>query len=150
MKVFLGGTCNNSVWRNELIKTLEVDYFNPIVEDWTEECYQEELKQRKLCDKVLYVITSEMTGVYSIAEAVDDSNKQPAKTIFVFFKKGFDNGQIKSLDKVGKMIKENGGKYLEVNTVSDISDYLNNLDNVTESIVKGSFNKLYTRLLKST
>ena len=33
-KVFLGGTCNESTWRNELIPLLEnagVEYFNPVV-----------------------------------------------------------------------------------------------------------------------
>ena len=43
-KVFLGGTCNESTWRDKLIKMLEIDYFNPVVDDWTEECYQEELR----------------------------------------------------------------------------------------------------------
>ena len=28
MKVFLGGTCNGSKWRDEIIKLLEIDYFN--------------------------------------------------------------------------------------------------------------------------
>ena len=49
-KVFLGGTCNESIWRDELIEMLEIDYFNPVVDDWTEECYQEELRQREICD----------------------------------------------------------------------------------------------------
>ena len=41
MKVYLGGTCNNSNWRNKLITILKVDYFNPVVEDWTPECMKE-------------------------------------------------------------------------------------------------------------
>lgn len=32
-KVFLSGTCNESTWRDELIKLLEIDYFNPVVKD---------------------------------------------------------------------------------------------------------------------
>ena len=44
MKVFLGGTCNDSNLRDTLIKMLDIEYFNPVVSDWTEECYQEELK----------------------------------------------------------------------------------------------------------
>ena len=27
LKVFLGGTCNGSLWRNELIPQLKIDYF---------------------------------------------------------------------------------------------------------------------------
>ena len=81
-KVFLGGTCNNSIWRDKLIPMLNINYFNPVVEDWTEECMIEERRQRETCDYCLYVITPSMSGVYSIAEVIDDSNKRPGKTIF--------------------------------------------------------------------
>ena len=143
-KVFLGGTCNGSKWRDRLIKMLEIDYFNPVVDDWTEECYQEELRQREICDYCLYVITPRMTGVYSIAEVVDDSNKRPEKTIFCIlnydlsdykmkvvdgkkvrkYVKMFDTGQLKSLDKVGVMVEKNGGKYFR--TLSEVAEFLNN------------------------
>ena len=143
-KVFLGGTCNESTWRNKLIKMLEIDYFNPVVDDWTEECYQEELRQREICDYCLYVITPRMTGVYSIAEVVDDSNKRPEKTIFCIlnydlsdykmkvvdgkkvrkYAKMFNIGQLKSLDKVGVMVEKNGGKYFR--TLSEVAEFLNN------------------------
>lgn len=120
-KVFLGGTCNGSKWRDELIPLLNIDYFNPVVEDWTEECYQRELKEREECDFCLYVITPLMTGVYSIAEVVDDSNKRPEKTVFCVLNEDkdpatqrvdfFTAAQIKSLDKVGVMVQNNGGYY---------------------------------------
>ena len=110
-KVFLGGTCNNSRWRNRLIPMLKIDYFNPVVEDWTPECMEEEIKQREICDFCLYVITPEMTGVYSIAEVVDDSNKRPEKTIFVRLKDdgklSFNEAQWKSLGQVSKMVEKN-------------------------------------------
>ena len=139
-KVFLGGTCNGSSWRDALIKVLEIDYFNPIVDDWTEECYQEELKQREICDYCLYVITPRMTGVYSIAEVVDDSNKRPERTILCILTEdsiqskcyngnayaeiiNFKEGQLKSLDKVGRMVESNGGKYFK--SLSQVAEYLN-------------------------
>ena len=87
MKVFLGGTCNNAEWRDVLIPKLRIDYFNPVVEDWTPDCQVEELKQREECDFLLYVLTPRMQGVYSIAEVVDDSNKRPGRTIFCFLEK---------------------------------------------------------------
>ena len=125
-KVFLGGTCNDSTWREKLIAKLQIEYFNPVVDDWTEDDYQEELKQRKSCDFCLYVITPMMTGVYSIAEVIDDSNKRPEKTIFAFLEeddsKKFDKAQIKSLDKVGVMVKDNGGKYFK--SLDEVSVYL--------------------------
>ena len=110
-KIFLGGTCNNSTWRDELIPLLKIDYFNPVVEDWTPEAQEEERYQRQTCDYCLYTITSEMTGVYSIAEVIDDSNKRPDKTIFCLLTNGFETYELKSLNEVGKMVQRNGGVY---------------------------------------
>lgn len=120
MKVFLGGTCNGSKWRDRLIPMLKIDYFNPVVDDWTPECMAEEIRQRELCDYCLYVITPMMTGVYAIAEAVDDSNKRPDKTIFCILEndtfnqggveitKQFTDEKLKSLHKAGYLIVKNG------------------------------------------
>ncbi len=117
MKVFLGGTCNESQWRQTVIANLTIDYFNPVVDDWTEECMAEEMRQRESCDVVLYVITPLMTGTYAIAEAIDDSNKRPKRTVFCFLeqdvtvqgeRKHFTGGQVRSLTQVGKMIERNG------------------------------------------
>lgn len=133
-KVFLGGTTNESPWREQLIGLLKIEYFNPVVDDWDEEAYQNELRERKFCDYVLYTITPRMTGVYSIAEVVDDSNKRPETTILCVlpsdindFGSGnltFDKGQLKSLDKVGQMVKNNGGKYFT--SLEDVAEFLNN------------------------
>lgn len=106
-RCFLGGTCGDSTWREEIIPKLEIDYFNPVVDDWTPECQKEEIKQRNNCDYVLYVITSDMEGVYSIAEVVDDSNKRPEKTIFCIIEDGFNEKQKKSLKQVEEMVKSN-------------------------------------------
>lgn len=126
-KVFLGGTTNNSDWRDTLIKKIKIEYFNPVVKEWNESAQKEEIKQRKDCDYVLYVITPKMEGVYSIAEVVDDSNKRPEKTIFAYLLdddgKEFTKHQIKSLDMVGKMVEENKGKWFK--TLEEIADYLN-------------------------
>ena len=127
MKVFLGGTCNESTWRDELIEKLEIDYFNPVVDDWTPECMAEEIKQRETCDFCLYVLTPKMTGVYSIAEVVDDSNKRPEKTVFCFLEEDgdneFDEFQLKSMKQVAKMVEENGGKAFI--SLKSVATYLN-------------------------
>lgn len=119
-RVFLGGTCNESTWRNQMIIYLhdaKLDYFNPVVDDWTEDCMKQEIKERETCDFCLYTITPKMTGVYSIAEVVDDSNKRPNKTILVLLhdddKESFDNGQWKSLMSVAKMVKHNGANVFD-------------------------------------
>lgn len=129
VKVFLGGTCNNSTWREELINKLEnVDHFNPVVDDWTEDCMFEELRQREICDYCLYVITPKMTGVYSIAEVVDDSNKKPEKTILCVIKDDgiykFNGSQLRSLHAVGSMVTRNGGIYF--NSINEVAKFLNN------------------------
>lgn len=123
MKVFLGGTCNGSTWRDELIPQLRCDYFNPVVDDWTPECQAEEIRQREACDYVLYVITSAMTGVYSIAEVVDDSNKRPEKVIFCVIPDGFDSHQLKSLQAVKDMVARNSGCVCQ--SLADVAEVLN-------------------------
>lgn len=126
-KVFLGGTCNESTWRDNLISMLKIDYFNPVVEDWTPECQKEEIRQRDKCDYCLYVVTPKMTGVYSIAEVIDDSNKRPQKTIFCYLEVdngiAFEKGEIKSLNAVSKMAESNGAYIFS--SLSQIADFLN-------------------------
>jgi len=119
-KVFLGGTCNESTWRNRMMIYLYdegVTYFNPVVPDWTEDCMAQEIQERETCDFVLYAITPKMTGVYSIAEVVDDSNKRPDKTILVLLRDDedlrFSKGQWKSLSAVAKMVTRNGGQVFD-------------------------------------
>lgn len=112
VRVFLGGTCNKSTWRDELIPKLTVDYFNPVVDNWTEDDYKKELMERETCDVVLYVLTPKMTGFYSVAEVVDDSNKRPEKAVFCFLLedegKEFSTEQLKSLKAVVKLLQGNG------------------------------------------
>ena len=116
MKVFLGGTCNESTWREDLIALLTTDvaWYNPVVPDWTPECMAEEVRQRESCDICLYTITPKMTGTYAIAEVVDDSNKRPDKTVFVVLEEDgelrFNVSQKKSLMQVSSMVGENGAK----------------------------------------
>lgn len=114
--VFLGGTCNGSHWRDAMEDCLYhegVTFFNPVVDDWNDEAYARELLERETCDFCLYTITPKMTGVYSIAEVVDDSNKRPEKTVLVvlYDDEGnlFSKDQVKSLKAVEKLVSENGG-----------------------------------------
>jgi len=113
-RVFLGGTCNESDWRNTAEKFLgsaKIGYFNPVVEDWDKEAQENELRERVACDFVLYVITPKKIGDYSIAEVVDDSNKQPSKTILVLLRDDndyrFTDSQWRSLLAVGEMVERN-------------------------------------------
>ena len=123
--VFLGGTCNNSTWRERLKPLLTIDYFDPVVKDWNEEAVKRELEWREKADIVLYVITPEMKGVYSIAEVVDDSNKRPWKTVFcVLDLEKFDIHASKSLIQTGRLVSKNGAK--SCYSLEEVAEILNN------------------------
>ena len=109
-RVFLGGTWNESTWRKELIPMLDVDYFNPVVDDWTPECQMNEVVEKSdFCNTHLYVITSDMTGVFSIAEAVESAMTEGKLAILHIIPDGFSRAQIKSLSAVVGMIRKHGG-----------------------------------------
>lgn len=116
-RVFLGGTVNGSKWRDKIQPELKLEYYNPVVEVWNEEAYQQELHEREYCDYCLYVITPKMTGFYAIAELIDDSNKRAERTVYCMMKddddEHFSEHQIKSLRNIGRMVKHNGAQYFE-------------------------------------
>ena len=72
-----------------------------------------------------------MTGVYSIAEVVDDSNKRPEKTVLCVLESErdglnfscFTKGEMKSLNAVKKMVKENEATICE--SLEEVAEYLN-------------------------
>ena len=127
MKVFLGGTCAGWKWRNKLQPLLGCDYYNPIVENWSEEDRLREVHERETSDYVLYGITNGIKGVYSIAEVVDDSNKRPEKTLFLNLYKEDDRAFTKqmnhSLKAVENLLKSNGVKVF--NSIEDVAEFLN-------------------------
>ena len=138
--------CDKSTWRDKLIPLLKIDYFNPVVDDWTPECQDEEIRQRESCDYCLYTITPKMTGVYSIAEVVDDSNKRPEKTILCVLdednESSFSETQIKSLKQVKEMVKNNGANVFD--SLEDIASFLNKTnknDLIENYIIKKIKNK---------
>lgn len=113
-RIFLGGTCNGSKWREQLIPLLEqrgFDYFNPVVPDWTPACKEVEIQERATCDVCLYVITPKMTGVYSVAEVVDDSNKRPLHTVLCILSSDdgecWTEAQARSIMSVADLVKRN-------------------------------------------
>lgn len=127
-KVFLGGTCNESTWRDELIPKLGVDFFNPVVDDWTPECQAEEERQKNdICDIHLYVITPKMTGVFSIAEVVESAMTRGDHCIFCYLTKDggqeFTKGQIKSLDAVGTLVRKYEAEWAK--DLDKVAEYIN-------------------------
>lgn len=128
MSCILGGSCGTSKWRESMvIPKLSCTYFNPVVDEWDEAAYQNELYHRANDDYLLYVISPLTAGLYSIAEVVDDSNKRPEKTIFCFLEsdgdESYSKDEIKALNKIGTLVESNGAKYCK--TIEDVIKLLN-------------------------
>lgn len=135
MKVFLGGTCAESKWREIIMPQLQCKYFNPVVEDWTPECQENEEREKLICDYHLYVITPKMQGVFSIAEVVNDSHELPkGHCVFCVTKEDDDRdwtkGEMKSLDATAKMVEKNGAKICR--SLDEVVKYLNTMNSMDE------------------
>ena len=99
--VFLGGTTNETTWREELIDMLTIDYFNPVVEDWTKECIVNEENAKLRARALLYVINPKQMGNYSIAEMTYSACMEKDKHILYMFQltdegEEYNESQIKS------------------------------------------------------
>ena len=115
VKVFLGGTCASSTWREELQCKLDserIETFNPVVPNWTPECQAEEDYHRENDDICLYVITPEGEGFYSFVEVTDVSNKRPDSTVLCILTeangKKFEGHSLKCALKTAKLVAKNG------------------------------------------
>lgn len=127
MKVFLGGTVNGSKWRTIVKEQLNIDYFDPVVEDWTDAAYERELSERRFCDYVLYVLTPRMTGYYAVAEVTDDSYQRPDKTIYCYLPEDdgevFSSDQLDQFKELGNIVQFNGAVWLK--SLKEVIDFLN-------------------------
>ena len=131
--VFLGGTCNGSTWRDELLPMLDkekIDAFNPVVPNWTKECQAIEDEHRENDDVRLYVVTPEGIGFYSYVEVTEDSNKRPERTIFCVLLeangKTFDRHTLKCVEKTAQIVAANG--VVVFSSLEEVANYLNSLE----------------------
>lgn len=125
--VFLGGTCNESTWRDTLVVGLNCSYFNPVVQNWTEDDKEKENQIKESADYNLFVFTPLHTGFFSFVEAAISAVKSPSRTILCVIPvdngKSFDEGQARSIEAmVGELDKE-GIKVF--NNLDDVRSYLN-------------------------
>jgi len=128
-KIFLGGTCNNSTWRSQIEKLVQAPMFNPVVDDWNEECQAIEMDEKEnKCNIHLYVITSEMTGVFSIAEVMDSVHNKTKLTLFHVMPDGFNKVKLKSLEAVVNLVNLRGGKAYFNKDLKITVEILNNLN----------------------
>lgn len=123
-KVFLGGTCAETAWRDELIPMIQIDYFNPVVDDWTPECVAIEESEKFMCNIHLYVITM-AKSIYSIAEVVQSSLTKGKQTILHVIPFGFDKHELKHMAQICELVKSNGGNCYIDNDLSRTARVLN-------------------------
>ena len=67
MKVFLGGTCAESKWRDNIIPQLKCEYFNPVVDDWTPECQKIEERKKGFVNGI-FMSSHQRCRVYSLLQ----------------------------------------------------------------------------------
>lgn len=136
--IFLGGTTNGSDWREKFISIWkdsdspsikDIELYNPVVSDWNNSAKKKEDEVKSKARLNLFVITPEMLGVYSIAEAVECAHS--SKVFFAVYdnRNAFLNKQLKSFEAVGEIIESHGGKCgIYVNDASGY-DKMNDLVN---------------------
>ena len=135
MKWFLGGTCAETTWRDELMPLLKargIDYFNPVVDDWTPECQEiEEIEKNSRCNVHLYVITEEMQGVYSIAEIIHSAHlantygtSVDKVLFFILDSPTWTRSQIKSLTATMKMVDNIARDHAVTGIIKNMEDLI--------------------------
>lgn len=110
-RIFLGGTCAGTTWRDDLIPLITgfCDYFNPVVPSWTAvNKIIEDIEKDSKCTIHLYVLTSSMIGVYSVAEAIQSSHQPGVTTVVQVMPEGFSDKEIHSLNATLELLKCNG------------------------------------------
>lgn len=127
-RVYLGGTCNGSDWRARLIPLLtEVEYFDPVVDDWNDDAAARELFEREHDDWLLYVFTPLSDNIYGVAEVVDDSNKHPDRTLLCVLEhdggKVLSPHQAKAMSMVSRMVEANGARAFH--SLGEVASFLN-------------------------
>ena len=99
------------------MERLIIDYFDPVVKDWNETAYEQELSERRNCDYLLYVLTPKMTGYYAVAEVTDDSYQRPDRTIYCYLPEDdgerFTDLQLAEFEALGEVVKANGAIWLK-------------------------------------
>jgi hypothetical protein len=72
-KVFLGGSCNPTTWRVDeaipILSSAGLSFFNPQVDNWSQELVLVESLIKSNCETLLFVIDSETRAIASMIEA---------------------------------------------------------------------------------
>lgn len=127
MKVYLSGTVQSAFWNDKFESSPQLSYYIPVSESGSVSEMEKNKKEWELCDYCVHLVTPEMKGFQKIVELVDESNKQSEKTLYCFLVENngesFSEHQIKSLNKIGEMVKKNGGEWLK--DLDEVKSFLN-------------------------
>lgn len=116
--VFLGGTCANTNWRDELASMLSDPSvaFNPVVKNWTTEAQEIENEMKEKLPVHVFVFTPQMKGMYAVAEATVSVLDRTKVTIFCVLdtdssdtERQWANEQLHSWDAVQRLWAGKGG-----------------------------------------
>lgn len=127
--VFLGGTVNDTSWRDKLIPMLTCGYYNPVVAEWTEQAIRDEDEAKDQASVLLFVITPAQAGLYSIAEmAVSACHPEQKRTVIAFLDKDggdtFDEHERKSNKAIIDLLTSFPNTVV-FNNLEDIAKHLN-------------------------
>lgn len=124
--VFLGGTSTGPDWRKDLIGLLNVNYFNPLVEEWTEEDAKKENEAKANATMQAYCITPHAIGSYSVAELTSAAILNGERAVVLFMDtedNQFDEHQQKSNEQIKALVAKHEGKV--VDSLEEMAKYIN-------------------------
>jgi len=141
MTIGLFGTCGNSTWRESFMKVYDnanIDYFNPVKDDWKAEDAKIEAEHLANDDIILFPVTDETLGLgslgevgFSILQAIKlDSNREIIVMITDDLNdeaKGyFDEKMVRESIKMRALVKAHLNKlnYPNVYLVDSLNDML--------------------------
>ena len=138
--IFLGGTVNGDDWRKDFVnywrklnKDSETEFYDPVVKDreWTSEDQDKEDEIKDSARLNIFIITPDMQGCYSIAEAIECCHY--GKVFFAIYDKNhiWDRDVIASFNTIGCIIQKNKGFYKDYtgpncmeDLVKDVIDFI--------------------------
>lgn len=136
-EVFLGGTCANNRWREEIVIPALLEsglpqtaIFNPNLEPgmWNEEAQALEDQVKQNCALVVYYIgdTQDATGVslYSVVEATMALYDDAERTIVVIDPTGAEGHANKALNKILKDLRKRFPDAVIADSLQELIEYI--------------------------
>lgn len=127
--VFMGGTCAGPKWRERLCGQVSKSFrwFNPVVDEWSEQAKETELTVRAEADVMLYAITPYQEGCYSYLEMTEDAVRSEKPVVIAFLPsfedKAFSEQQWSSIISAKRLLERNNATV--VLSMEELIDWFN-------------------------